>query len=255
MFWRKILISMFIICIILIFFIGQNIDLLKNRLYGSDEEVLRHSRHIEYVAWENMMLMKNPDYEDIKILIDVSINRLYLLSGSELIGEYPIASGKSSTPSPVGTWKIASKARWGGGFGTRWMGLNVPWGKYGIHGTSSPHLIGSSVSGGCIRMNNRDVEDVYKHVKVGTPVAVIKGMFGPFGDGFQTISPGNIGSDVFEVQSRLRAFGYYNVDHLDGWYGPNMERALYEFQRDCNLPKDPHIGTETAEALGIVIME
>ena len=174
------------------FICWTKIDLLKRRLY-SGEEVLGYSEYMEYVAWENMMLIENPDYKDVKILIDISINRLYLLNGNELINEYPIASGKSSTPSPLGTWEVVSKAIWGGGFGTRWMGINVPWGKYGIHGTSSPHLIGSNVSGGCIRMNNRDVEDLYKYVKHGTPVAIIKGIFGPFGNGLRTISPGNIG--------------------------------------------------------------
>ena len=104
-------------------------------------------------------------------------------------------------------------------------------------------------------MNNRDVEDLYKHVKHGTPVAIINGIFGPFGYGLRTLSPGNIGADVMEVQSRLRAYGYLDVDHLDGWYGPDTERALYEFQKDHNLAKDPNIGPETFKALGIVIMD
>ena len=112
----------------IILFVGQNIDLLKDKLHSSDEEVLGYSEYMEYIAWENMMLMENPDYKDIKILIDVSENRLYLLNGNELINKYPIASGKSSTPSPIGTWKVVNKGKWGGGFGTRWMGLNVTWG-------------------------------------------------------------------------------------------------------------------------------
>ncbi|WP_243141183.1 L,D-transpeptidase family protein [Alkaliphilus pronyensis] len=54
---------------------------------------------------------------------------MYLLNGNVLIKQYTIASGKISSPSPLGYWKVTSKARWGSGFGTRWMGLNVPWGK------------------------------------------------------------------------------------------------------------------------------
>ena len=46
---------------------------------------------------------------------------------------------------------------WGGGFGTRWLGLNVPWGIYGIHGTNQPWSIGTQASAGCIRMFNRHV--------------------------------------------------------------------------------------------------
>lgn len=251
---RVVLLLISILYIAIIFVIGQNINLLKNKL-RRDKEALGYKEYIEYVAWENMMLIENPDCKDPKILIDVSEKTLYILDGNKLINKYPVATGKSSTPTPLGSWRVVGKARWGGGFGTRWMGLNIPWGEYGIHGTSSPYSIGTSASGGCIRMYNRDVEDLYKYVKEGTPVAIINGLFGPFGYGFQTISPGNIGADVMEVQSRLRAYGYYDVDHLDGWYGPNMERALYEFQKDHNLPKDPHIGPETFKALGIVIMD
>lgn len=254
MFRKGILLSVSILCIMIIFFAGQNMGLLKNKLYR-DEEVLGYSEYMEYMAWENMMLLENPDYKDSKILIDVSEKCLYLINGNELINKYAIATGKSKTPTPLGTWKIVSKSRWGGGFGTRWMGLDVPWGKYGIHGTNKPYSIGSNISGGCIRMNNRDVEDLYKHVKHGTPVAIINGMFGPFGYGLRTLSPGNIGADVMEVQSRLRAYGYLDVEHLDGWYGPDTERALYKFQKDHNLAKDPNIGPETFKALGIVIMD
>ncbi len=125
---RGILLLVSILCIVIILFVGQNIDLLKDKLHSSDEEVLGYSEYMEYIAWENMMLMENPDYKDIKILIDVSENRLYLLNGNELINKYPIASGKLSTPSPIGTWKVVNKGKWGGGFGTRWMGLNVTWG-------------------------------------------------------------------------------------------------------------------------------
>ncbi|MEW8985790.1 MAG: L,D-transpeptidase family protein, partial [Bacillus sp. (in: firmicutes)] len=159
------------------------------------------------------------------------------------------------TPTPLGTWKVISKAKWGGGFGTRWMGLNVPWGTYGIHGTNRPDSIGNNASAGCIRMNNKDVEDLYKYVKHNTPVAIVNGLFGPFGYGLQTIYPGDIGADVMEVQSRLRAYGYYNVEYLDGEYGPHMEQALYEFQKDHNITKDPYIREETYKALGIVIMD
>lgn len=120
---------MLIIFTVFLLFITQNIDTIKNKL-SFDEEVLGYSEYIEYIAWENKMLIENPDYEDLKILIDISEKQLYLLNGNELINKYSIASGKLDTPSPIGTWKIISKAQWGGGFGTRWMGLNVPWGTF-----------------------------------------------------------------------------------------------------------------------------
>ena len=251
---RIILIITSVLCIVVIFLANKNMDLIKNKV-RDDKEVLGHTEYIEYIAWENKMINENPEYEELKVLIDISEKRLYLINGNELIKKYPIASGKLSTPTPIGTWKIINKAKWGGGFGTRWMGINVPWGTFGIHGTNKPNSIGSNASAGCIRMNNKDVEDLYKYVKHNTSVTIINGIFGPFGYGLRTISPGDIGSDVREIQVRLRAYGYYNVEYLDGKYGPHMEQALYDFQKDNNISKNPHIGYETYKALGIVIMD
>ena len=209
----------------------------------------------EYVGWESKMIETNPDYKDLMILIEISEKRLYLLNDNQLIKSYAIASGKADTPSPLGSWKIVNKAKWGGGFGTRWMGLNVPWGRYGIHGTNKPNSIGYNASAGCIRMKNKDVEDLYQYVKHNTPVAIINGLHGPFGYGLRDIKPGDIGSDIMEIQRRLRALGYYNNEYLDGKYGPMLERALYDFQKDNNLDKNPHIDWTTYKVLGIILME
>ena len=43
---------------------------------------------------------------------------------------------------------------------------------YRIHGTAQPWTIGTSVSSGCIRLQNKDVIDLYKRVKVGAKVVV-----------------------------------------------------------------------------------
>lgn len=44
---------------------------------------------------------------------------------------------------------------------------------YRIHGTNEPATIGTNVSSGCIRMMNKDVEDLYQRVGVGTKVVVM----------------------------------------------------------------------------------
>lgn len=43
---------------------------------------------------------------------------------------------------------------------------------YRIHGSNEPGTIGAAVSSGCIRMTNRDVQDLYDRVRVGTKVVV-----------------------------------------------------------------------------------
>lgn len=46
---------------------------------------------------------------------------------------------------------------------------------YRIHGTNQPWTIGQNMSSGCIRMVNKDVEHLYKNVKIGTKVKVLTG--------------------------------------------------------------------------------
>jgi lipoprotein-anchoring transpeptidase ErfK/SrfK len=44
---------------------------------------------------------------------------------------------------------------------------------YRIHGTNQPWSIGLNLSSGCIRMMNKDVEDLYSRVNIGTKVIVV----------------------------------------------------------------------------------
>jgi lipoprotein-anchoring transpeptidase ErfK/SrfK len=50
--------------------------------------------------------------------------------------------------------------------------LTMRGGVYAIHGTNKPGSIGGFVSYGCIRMYNQDIRDLYRLVRVGTPVLV-----------------------------------------------------------------------------------
>ena len=61
--------------------------------------------------------------------------------------------------------------------GTRWMAIQAtgdtpPARGYGIHGTWDESSIGKAVSAGCIRMRNKDVEELYMLVPLGTPVTI-----------------------------------------------------------------------------------
>jgi len=108
----------------------------------------------------------------ISIKINLRQKRLYFYRGEQLYNSYPIAIGKPSTPSPIGSWTIVNKRILNGRqvFGTRWMGLSKP--KYGIHGTNNPASIGKAVSLGCIRMYNHDVEHIFSLVRLGSPVEI-----------------------------------------------------------------------------------
>lgn len=46
-------------------------------------------------------------------------------------------------------------------------------GNYAIHGTNRPGSIGRAVSYGCIRMANRDIQDLFQRVGIKTPVIAL----------------------------------------------------------------------------------
>jgi L,D-transpeptidase-like protein len=79
-------------------------------------------------------------------------------------GHEIVAGGNIVIP-PYGT----SARRYMGVLGTRRLDLGDG---YGIHGTDEPESIGHSVSHGCVRMLNEDVEKLYPMVAVGTPVYI-----------------------------------------------------------------------------------
>ncbi len=43
---------------------------------------------------------------------------------------------------------------------------------YALHGTNAPASIGRSVSHGCVRLRNEDIETLYRMIPVGTPVYI-----------------------------------------------------------------------------------
>lgn len=187
------------------------------------------------------------------ILVDLHELKLFLINEStnEIIKEYPVAGGKRSTPSPIGTWKIVGKAaNWGAGFGTRWMALGVPWGRYGIHGTNKPLTIGGADSLGCIRMFNKDVEDLYNRVGYGTTVVIYGGPYGLFVNSFRTLTPGDRGADVYEVQRTMKNAGYYPWK-LDGVYGDNLKNQVIKYRKDNKLSITHDINTEFYNKIGM----
>lgn len=164
------------------------------------------------------------------IYINLDSLILYLYKDGSLIKTYPVSGGKKNTPSPIGTWKIISKSDWGEGFGGSWLGLNVPWGKYGIHGTKSPWFVGkSNASHGCIRMKNADAKELYKTVPYGTTVVIVQKSLP-----FRVLKSGDVGSDVLMVQKALKKLGYFH-DWESGKFGDNLKRSVIKFQKAYNF--------------------
>ena len=101
------------------------------------------------------------------IHVDVEQKMLTLFCGSEIAARYPIATGARDTPTPLGVFRINRRFSGEmGGFGTCFLGLNVPWGDYGIHGTNHPESIGTNASHGCIRALRRRAENAVRCAEI-----------------------------------------------------------------------------------------
>lgn len=188
---------------------------------------------------------------EVSLLVDTAHRKLTVLSDGEPFKQYPVAVGKYETPSPVGNFKVLRRGRnWGIGFGTRWVGLTVPWGVYGIHGTNKPGSIGSYASHGCIRMNNHNVEELYPWVQPGTRVVMLGNPFNYQDQRFRMLRRGARGGDVMEVQIRMQRLGFYDGP-IDGIWGGGMEQAVVQLRKDKGLRYDNCVDSEVYRLLGL----
>jgi lipoprotein-anchoring transpeptidase ErfK/SrfK len=119
------------------------------------------------------------------ILVYKAQNILILKANDEIIKTYRVSTGLNNC-TPVGTFKITSKLpnpvwfKAGAAvppespenvLGSRWMGFDLP--GYGIHGTIQPETLGQQITQGCVRMLNKDVEELYSLIPLGTEVTIV----------------------------------------------------------------------------------
>ncbi|MGV8120734.1 MAG: L,D-transpeptidase family protein [Candidatus Xenobiia bacterium LiM19] len=132
--------------------------------------------------------------EYARALVNKSEHRLFLYDSKGALEKiYPVATGKEQTPTQSGVKvvngkledpsKVAAKL-WpesgGKAFGTRLFDLSWFDEKTGtvtksgqeLHGTYNKNSIGKNASHGCMRMNNRDIEELFKRVKKGDRIIV-----------------------------------------------------------------------------------
>jgi lipoprotein-anchoring transpeptidase ErfK/SrfK len=118
-----------------------------------------------------------------RVVVSIPDRKLAVIENDDMVTVFPVAVGKPATPSPAGTFTIVNRvtnptyyARDGktvapgakNPVGTRWIGLSQK--GYGIHGTDDPRSIGFAKSHGCIRLRNRDVEQLFERVRGGDVV-------------------------------------------------------------------------------------
>jgi lipoprotein-anchoring transpeptidase ErfK/SrfK len=119
-----------------------------------------------------------------RLVVSIPERKLVLVADGRVVKVYRVAVGAKVSPSPRGEFRIAVRIAEATYYhagvivpsgeqspiGTRWIGLNQP--GYGIHGTNAPGSIGKAASHGCIRMRNRDAEELFEMVRVGDVVEI-----------------------------------------------------------------------------------
>lgn len=183
-----------------------------------------------------------PAAEGRMIIINIEKMRLTFYAGGYPYKSFPVAVGKPSTPSAVGQWRIRNKGiNVGPPFGTRWHGLSVPWGIYGVHGTNNPGSIGSQASGGCIRMFNWNVEELYEWTEVGTPVIIIAphwpALVRP------SLPEGCIGQSVVFLQWQMQRLHWYTGE-ADGRLQQRTVESIRDMEAFYGFKVDGLAGTD-----------
>ncbi|MCU0680079.1 MAG: L,D-transpeptidase [Planctomycetes bacterium] len=120
----------------------------------------------------------------LKQELEVSLKeqKLFYIVGGIKYKEFKVSTGKKSTPTPIGTFKIINKhpKAWSsyGLWMPYWLGLGK--GKFGIHELpvwpngyreGEDHL-GKPVSHGCIRLGVNNAKYIYDLAKVGMTVKI-----------------------------------------------------------------------------------
>lgn len=119
-----------------------------------------------------------------QVLVSIPDRKLAVIEKGEVLRVFAVAVGADVSPSPTGQFRVINRvtnpayyhagqmipAGKGNPVGTRWVGLNRK--GYGIHGTNAPSSVGYAASHGCIRLRNRDMEQLFEMLRSGDAVEI-----------------------------------------------------------------------------------
>ena len=122
---------------------------------------------------------------DFDVVVELGLKRITVYEGNDVFLRAPIGIGREDTPTPGGLYYIKELLKAPDPntiYGTYAYGLSgfsnilTSFGGgdavIGIHGTNDPTSIGKTVSHGCIRMHNGDIEKLVPVLPLGTPVRI-----------------------------------------------------------------------------------
>jgi len=157
---------------------GNSVDLIKMVNQKSSDRIRPKQR---------LKIIKGA----FSVLVDKSDFTLTVFLNDHYIKQYTIGLGKNDS-TPQGTFvvdKMVKDPPWTAPdgriypfgdkrniLGTRWIGFEETreYAGYGIHGTWDDKSIGTACSNGCIRMTNREVEEVFAMLRRKATVTIRK---------------------------------------------------------------------------------
>jgi hypothetical protein len=168
----------------------QNIALAHNTSIDLIQ-VSNRMKSVDCSVWEGRVFRIYKG--DWRVRISKRTLMLYLYDGDKLFKIYHVGIGRENR-TPEGAFIVKSKVKeptwyapsgkiipYSGAqnvIGSRWISLAPEAGTdkgllgYGIHGTSDPDSIGNTVSNGCVRMRNAEVEELFMIIPRLTPVTI-----------------------------------------------------------------------------------
>jgi len=119
----------------------------------------------------------------IRVDVDLSEHLVTVTRLGEVRFRAPAATGRPSSPTPVGRYFVTDRVAFSGGaYGTYAFGISgiqpfLPPGWTGgnqlaIHGTNQPSTIGTSASAGCVRVSEDTLSRLKPLLAYGTPVII-----------------------------------------------------------------------------------
>jgi lipoprotein-anchoring transpeptidase ErfK/SrfK len=162
---------------------GPLVLLVTQRRRGWEKVYLpvRPNGSTGWVRHRQVTLALNP----YRIRVSLGDRTITVWKGAKVIHRAPAGVGRSSVPTPVGTYfltELMAQPNRYGAYGPYAFGLsafsNVIYsfgggpGQIGLHGTNSPSLLGTYVSHGCIRISNAGITKLARILPLGTPVRI-----------------------------------------------------------------------------------
>jgi lipoprotein-anchoring transpeptidase ErfK/SrfK len=170
---------------------GERLEIIAKR-YKTTVELLQAGNGISNPARLRKGDILRPLVGKFRIEVRRASHELVLYLNDRFFKSYAVGTGKQAK-TPIGSFVVVDRVKepvwWHPDgrqvpygqpeniLGTRWLALKATgttpdFKGYGIHGTWDDTSIGKSESAGCIRMRNRDVEELFVLVPNGTVVQI-----------------------------------------------------------------------------------